>query len=99
MNAPWLASAVHVLRHADPERLQRGCLLLDLESGITPLLHADGPDVRAFVPGLGGSSYAVVLTPRGSYCSCKDAMYRATICKHAVLLALLALRAPLPDRR
>jgi SWIM zinc finger len=36
----------------------------------------------------------VVLTDGCAFCSCKDSMFRHTICKHAVVLALHVVRSP-----
>jgi SWIM zinc finger len=36
----------------------------------------------------------VVLTGGQAFCSCPDAIYRKSVCKHAVTLALHAIRNP-----
>ncbi len=41
-----------------------------------------------------GKEYGVVLTEGQPFCSCPDSMYRKGICKHAVALALHAIRTP-----
>src|SRR5262245_40352984 len=49
-------------------------------------------EVRGLVYTLNGNAYGCTLTPGGAFCSCPDALYRGTICKHAVILAVVALR-------
>src|SRR4030081_3644478 len=51
-------------------------------------------EIRGFVANGDGKQYGVVLTPERAFCSCKDAMFRHTTCKHAVVLALHVLRTP-----
>jgi uncharacterized Zn finger protein len=41
-----------------------------------------------------GKEYGVVLSEGQAFCSCKDALYRKGVCKHAVALALYAIRNP-----
>jgi hypothetical protein len=49
-------------------------------------------EVRGLVHTADGNAYGCTLTPEGAFCSCPDALYRGTICKHAVVLAVIALR-------
>src|SRR5262249_8799606 len=51
-------------------------------------------EVRGFVANGDGQEYGVVLTEGQTFCSCKDAIYRKGICKHAVVLALHVIRTP-----
>ncbi|MGH7966726.1 MAG: SWIM zinc finger family protein [Candidatus Binatia bacterium] len=51
-------------------------------------------EIRGFVTNGDGKEYGVVLSADGAFCSCKDAMYRRGICKHAVVLALYTIRTP-----
>jgi hypothetical protein len=51
-------------------------------------------EVRGFVANGDGTQYGVVLTEGRAFCSCKDSMFRHTICKHAVVLALHVIRSP-----
>jgi hypothetical protein len=39
-----------------------------------------------------GKEYGVVLSEGQASCSCRDALYRKVICKHAVVLALQVIR-------
>ena len=43
--------------------------------------------------------YSVVLTPSRTFCSCKDSMFRHTVCKHATALALHTIRNPQVARK
>jgi predicted nucleic acid-binding Zn finger protein len=38
--------------------------------------------------------YGCTVTNAGAFCSCPDALYRGSICKHAVVLTLHVLRNP-----
>src|SRR5262249_39223974 len=49
--------------------------------------------VSALVKNGDGHEYGVTITDGSITCSCKDALYRAVVCKHAVALALYALRS------
>lgn len=51
-------------------------------------------EIRGFVANGDGREYGVVLSEGQAFCSCKDAMYRKTTCKHAVALALYTIRNP-----
>jgi predicted nucleic acid-binding Zn finger protein len=39
--------------------------------------------------------YGCTITAAGAFCSCPDALYRGSTCKHAVVLALYMIRNPL----
>ena len=41
-----------------------------------------------------GTEYGVTITDGAITCSCRDALYRGVVCKHAVALALFTLRTP-----
>jgi hypothetical protein len=53
-------------------------------------------EVRGLVHTADGNAYGCTLTPEGAFCSCPDALYRGIICKHAVILAVVALREMAP---
>jgi len=52
--------------------------------------------VEGFVKNGDNIEYSVALTPHRVFCSCKDSMFRHTICKHATVLALHVIRHPQP---
>jgi hypothetical protein len=54
-------------------------------------------EVRGVVKTVDGNAYGCTLTPLGAFCSCPDALYRGNICKHAVVLAVQAVREPGPS--
>ena len=56
-------------------------------------------EVSGFVANGDGKQYGVVLTAARAFCSCKDAMFRHSICKHAVVLALHVIRTPKPEAK
>ena len=55
-------------------------------------------EIRALVKNGDGKEYGVTLTEALTTCSCKDALYRGTVCKHAVAVALHVLRTPQPKK-
>jgi uncharacterized Zn finger protein len=54
-------------------------------------------EVRGVVKKGNDKEYGCTLTTAGAFCSCPDALYRGSICKHAVTLALCVIRNPLHD--
>lgn len=52
--------------------------------------------VEGFVKNGDGVEYSVTLTPHRVFCSCKDSIFRHTVCKHAAVLALHVIRNPQP---
>ena len=67
------------------------------EQPVTLTRQSEG-EVRALVKNGDGIEYGVTLTETVTTCSCKDALYRGVICKHAVATALHVLRTPQPKR-
>jgi uncharacterized Zn finger protein len=55
-------------------------------------------EIRALVKNGDGNEYGVTITPSLVPCSCRDALYRGGICKHAVAVALYVLRTPQPKK-
>jgi hypothetical protein len=83
-----------ILATVEPGRLQTA--VDGFVSGaytITPTAQTE-TEIRGFVANGDGQQYGVVLSEGQVFCSCKDAMYRHTICKHAVLLGLYVIRSP-----
>lgn len=60
---------------------------------ITPTAQTD-TEIRGVVANGDGQQYGVVLTEGRAFCSCPDSIFRHSICKHAVVLALHVIRAP-----
>ena len=87
-----------VLQNVTTERLQRAVTALTDSSLVITLTRLSGADIRALVKHGTGSEYGVTLTESLVTCSCKDALYRGGICKHAVAVALHVLRIPQPQK-
>src|SRR5215218_3094096 len=84
----------HTLSRVDTERLQRG--VEGLASGaysITVTRYTED-EVSAQVSNGEGKSYPVTLTAVRSFCGWSDSQFRGKTCKHAVALALYAIRTP-----
>lgn len=86
--------ATHVLAKVETGRLQKA--VEGLVAGaytIVPTSQTEA-EIRGFVTNGDGKEYGVVLTEAKAFCSCRDAMFRHGVCKHAVILALHAIRNP-----
>src|SRR5262252_5709758 len=91
--------ATQVLAKVDGQRLQKAVEGLVSGSYIITVTDQSETELRGFVANGDGHEYGVVLSEEQSFCSCKDAMYRKGICKHAVLLALFTIRNPQPTEQ
>lgn len=87
-----------ILQHVSSDRLQRAVCGLADGSMIVTLTRQSDVETRALVKNGDGTEYGVTLTESLSTCSCKDALYRGTVCKHAVAVALHVLRT-LPSQK
>ena len=83
-----------VIQQVTTERLQKA--VDGFVGGVYTITLASQSDaeIRGFVANGDGKEYGVVLSSEDMFCSCKDAMYRKGICKHAVVLALYIIRSP-----
>jgi predicted nucleic acid-binding Zn finger protein len=86
--------ATQILAKVDSERLQRGVEGLTQGDYRIALAQQSEAEIRGFVTNGDKKEYGVVLSEGQAFCSCKDAIYRRGICKHAVVLALYAIRNP-----
>ena len=93
-NNPHHPLVLTVLQHVSVERLQKAVNLLADASVTVTLTRQTENEIRAVVKNGEGREYGIVLTPTLTTCSCKDALYRATVCKHQVTTALHVLRTP-----
>jgi uncharacterized Zn finger protein len=86
--------ATQVLAKVKGQRLQKA--VEGLVSGVYTITVTgqSEQELRGFVANGDGQEYGVVLSEGQAFCSCKDAMYRKGICKHAVALALHVIRIP-----
>src|SRR5262245_14929098 len=95
MTQPSLHSLVlAAVQQVSSDRLQRAvCGLADGTLTVT-LTRQSESEIRALVKNGDGKEYGVTLTEALTTCSCKDALYRGTVCKHSIAVALFALRNP-----
>src|SRR5713226_10489255 len=84
--------ATTILAKVDGQRLQRAVDGLVSGTYTITLTGQSEQEIRGFVANGDGKEYGVVLSEGHAFCSCKDAMYRKVVCKHAVALALHAIR-------
>src|SRR5215208_6751072 len=90
------AFLLYPLQQVSTTRLQRAVNALANGSMSVTLTRQGHSEVRAWVTCGGSVRYGVTLTPSLAFCSCKDALYRGVVCKHAVVVALHVLRTPPP---
>jgi uncharacterized Zn finger protein len=83
-----------ILAKVDGARLQKGVDGLISGAYVVSLTSQSATELRGFVHNGDATEYGVVLSEGRAYCNCPDAMYRKTVCKHAVILALHVIRAP-----
>jgi hypothetical protein len=83
-----------VLARVEPGRLQKAVEGLVSGAYAVTVTGQSEAEVSGFVVNGDNTQYAVVLTEDRAFCSCKDSMFRHTVCKHAVVLALHVIRTP-----
>ncbi len=84
--------ALKVLQQVSPDRLQRAVAALVENTTSITLTRTTDIEIRALVRNGEGHEYGVALTETSVFCSCRDALYRGQVCKHATILALMVLR-------
>jgi uncharacterized Zn finger protein len=84
----------HILATVEKSRLQKAVDGLVNGSYTITLASQTEQEIRGFVANGDGKEYGVVISEGQAFCSCKDAMYRKSVCKHAVALSLYAIRNP-----
>ncbi len=89
--------ATQVLAKVEAGRLQKAVEGFVAGSYTIAVTGRSETELRGFVVNGDSKEYGVVFSEGQSFCSCKDAMYRKGICKHAVVLALHVIRAPKID--
>jgi hypothetical protein len=85
---------IYTVQHLSFDRLHRAVCGLAEGSLTISLTRQTAAEIRALVKNGDGSEYGVTLTEALTTCSCKDALYRGVVCKHAVAVALHVLRTP-----
>src|SRR5262245_4027141 len=88
-----------VLQQVSTDRLQRAVTALADGSFTMTLTRQTEAEVRALVKNGEGKEYGVTLTEVKVFCSCPDALYRGSICKHATTLALVVLRGEIKETK
>ncbi len=88
-----------ILAKVDGQRLQKAVAGLVAGSYTIMVTEQSETELRGFVTNGDGKEYGVAVSKEDAFCSCKDAMYRKGICKHAVVLALFAIRNPRSERK
>jgi hypothetical protein len=88
-HSPLLLTALH---HVPVDRLQKAVTALTEGSLTMTLTRQTETEIRALVKNGEGKEYGVALTEAQVFCSCADALYRGSVCKHATTLALAILR-------
>src|SRR5262245_40843896 len=83
-----------ILAAVEPGRLAKAAQGYASGAYTITLTGQSETELRGFVTNGDGTRYGVVLAPQRAFCSCPDAMFRHTVCKHAVALALHAIRTP-----
>ena len=83
-----------VIQQVTTERLQKAVDGFVSGAYTITLASQSETELRGFVANGDGKEYGVGLSKEDAFCSCKDAMYRKGICKHAVVLALYTIRNP-----
>jgi SWIM zinc finger len=80
------------LRASTPERHQSAVRGLRDGSYTITIAYQSENELRAIIRNGDGAEYGVNLSDRGNFCSCKDALYRGTTCKHQIALAIHVLQ-------
>src|SRR5262245_61298597 len=86
--------ATQILAKVEASRLQKAVEGLVSGAYAITLASQTEAEIRGFVANGDGKEYGVVLSEGQAFCSCRDAIYRNGVCKHAVALALYAIRRP-----
>ena len=83
-----------VLQRVSADRLQKAVNALAEDSLSIALTRQTPTEIRALVKNGANLEYGLTLTPSLITCSCRDALYRGVVCKHAAVVALHLLRTP-----
>src|ERR1041385_5704506 len=86
--------AIHILATVEPQRLLKATEGLVNGAFTITVTRSEEDSLEGFVKNGDNVEYAVAITPARVFCSCKDSMFRHSICKHSVALMLYAIRNP-----
>ena len=90
---------LNVLQQVTTDRLQKAVTALAECSLTMRLTRQTEAEIRALVKNGKAKEYGVTLIEAGVFCSCLDALYRGSICKHATTLALAVLRGEVKETK
>ena len=91
--------ATQILAQVEPQRLLKATEGLVNGAFTITVTRCEDDDVEGFVKNGDNVEYSVVITPARTFCSCKDSMFRHSVCKHSVALALYTIRHPQSTER
>ncbi len=91
--------ATHILAQVEPQRLLKATEGIVNGAFSITITRSEKDSLEGFVKNGDGIEYAVAITPARTFCSCKDSMFRHSVCKHSVALVLLAIRNQHPERK
>ena len=89
----------HILAQVEPQRLLKATEGLVNGAFTITVTRSEEDNLEGFVKNSDNVEYGVVITPSRTFGSCKDSMFRHSTCKHAVALALHAIRNLQPTER
>src|SRR5262249_7783621 len=81
-----------ILKEADTVRHQRAAEGLRTGSITVTLTRHTEQEIRAVVKNGDGQEYRCILTDSHAVCSCGDAFYRGTTCKHLLATVIFCLQ-------
>jgi hypothetical protein len=84
----------HVLEHVTLDRFNKATEALAQNAYTIRFTTRSDSEIGAHVVNGDNKEYGVTLTKDRAFCSCKDSMFRHTVCKHTVAVALQAVRTP-----
>ena len=83
---------IPLLRESTIDRHNKAVRSLRDGSMTVTITRRTESEIRALVKNGASLEYGVTLTEHGPFCSCRDALYRGTMCKHSVAVALFCLQ-------
>src|SRR5262245_19730275 len=86
-----------ILQQVAPERFQKAVAGLADGSLAVTITRQTDMAIYGLAKNSKGQEYNLSLAASGASCSCPDALFRHSVCKHGVALALAVLRLPNPE--
>src|ERR1043166_1864287 len=91
--------ATQILSQVEPQRLLKATEGLVNGAFTITVTRSEDDSLEGFVKNGDNVEYAVAIMPARVFCSCKDSMFRHSVCKHAVALSLHVIRNPQVARK